>query len=171
MTDDEERLHAYIPAEYDRRLSQACESKKEQVVEALELYFGDAKTSRQAIERQLSRMREKRAKGEQLVQTGEDMMHNAQENIDRLEEKLAQIEESVHSYDDALDEITAEMHNAQTSRFPEHAQIQEIAQTHDETPDDVISDLKERSDLPAQYFTPGPVQDNDSGLSLGGEGE
>lgn len=172
MTDEETRLHAYIPEDQDRRLEQGEKSKKEQVVEALELYFGEGNSNREAVKRQIARYKEHRARGQQLVQNGQEMVSEANERIAALEKKLESMEESVQAYDDAQDEILHKMQSERTSVFVDHAQIQEIAQNHDLTPQEVLADLKERSDLPPDYFTPGPVDDgNGEGLSFGGGNE
>lgn len=171
-SDDETRLHAHIPVDQDRRLEQGEKSKKEQVVEALELYFGEGDSNREAVKRQIARYKEHRARGQQLVQNGKEMVSEANERIAALEQKLESMEESVQAYDDAQDEILHKMRSERTSVFPSHAQIEEIAQKHDLAPEEVIADLKERSDLSPDYFTPGPVDDgNDEGLSFGGGGE
>lgn len=171
-SNDEERLHAFIPQDQSRRLEQGDKSKKEQVVEALELYFGEGDSNKEAVKRQIARYKEHRARGQQLVQNGREMVTEADERIAALEEKLATMEESVQKYADAQDDLLHKVQSERSSVFPEHAQIQEIAQTYDRTPTEVISDLKDRSDLPPEYFTPGPIDDpTDDGLSFGGGGQ
>lgn len=157
MTEKEKkRMNLELPIELWERLHQSSDTKKGQIVEALEIYYGDKQTgSRAAIERQIQRFEEQRARGKQLVRDGEDMIEEAEEGISRLKSRLDELESSDQKYSDALDEQLEYMRNDGAVIFEGHPSLERIANDHGKTQSEVLDDLRNRSDLDESYFTQG----------------
>jgi len=155
-TDGVKRTNIELPAEMWERLDQNSDSKKAQVVEALEIYFGEEQSgSRSAIERQIQRFQEQRARGQQMIQNGEDMVNEAEQGISRLKTRLEELNEADENYTDAIDEQLAFMEQQQESVFRGHPTVERIARDHGKTQSDVLTDMKARSSLNESYFTEG----------------
>lgn len=172
--DGEARLHAQIPDALKEKLRQADGTMTENLVEALEIYFGEAQSdSRAAIKRQINRLEEQRARGQQLIQDGTDMVEEAEEGIQRLEKRLEELDGQTTSYDSALDDLLVEMTEEEFTVQPDHGRVKRIAKRFNKTRDEVFSDLKDRSDLHESYFTPGapeaPEEDDLAWLNGGEE--
>lgn len=156
VSGDVERLDAHIPSELKERLRQGDATQKEQVVEALEIYFGeDQSGNRAAIERQIQRYEEQKARGEQMKQDGEDMIREAESGIRRLKARLDSLEQSEASYEDDLDELLEEMEANEMAVWSDHPSAVRIAREHDTTTDTVMADLEERADLNETFFGEG----------------
>lgn len=155
-SDETARLDAHIPVRLKEKLRQAEETQTDAVIEALEIYFGEGTAgSREAIERQIQRLTEQKAKAEQRKQTAEEQIREAEEGIARLRNRLDAMEHTAESYEDALDEQLAYMEENTTSVFVGHASAKRIARDHDRSEEEVVEDLRERSDLHPTYFTEG----------------
>lgn len=164
MSDGKERLHCHIPTELKERMNSSDEPITKQVVEALEIYYGEDQTgNRAAVERQIQRYQEQKARAQQMIQDGEDMLKEAEQGISRLEQRLTQLEQKTRSYDDDLDELLSDMRERQMSVQPDNVSVQRIAREHQRSAKGVIDDLQERADLDESYFTPGKpdVEDED----------
>lgn len=157
MTDDNvSRINLNVPAELKERLKQGDDSQTNQVVEALEIYFGEEQTgNRAAIERQIQRYEEQKARGRRMVQDGEDMVKEAEAGISRLKSRLETLEASTASYVEDMDELLDEMNENRTTVWETHPSVERIAREHGEPADDVLEDLKERSDLHESFFSMG----------------
>jgi chromosome segregation ATPase len=162
VSDDVERLDAHIPSELKERLRQSDSTQKEQVVEALEIYFGEEQSgNRAAIERQIQRYEQQRARGKRMKQDGEDMIREAESGIRRLKERLEELEQSKLTYGDDLDELLGEMDKQEMAVWEEHPSIDRIARAHDKDRRAVVDDLRSRSDLHESFFTEGPPDVDD----------
>jgi len=161
---DEVQLATEVPREYKTRLKRGDDTIKDQLLDALSMYFGEAEPeSRAAIERNLQRFREQKAKGEQMVADGETMIHEADEAIENLESRLEDAETTDDDYAADLDDVIAQMRDAPMAVFPGHASITRIANTHGKSEQAVIDDIRERTDLDASHFGRGrPDTENDS---------
>lgn len=158
MGGEEERLHAYIPPDLKEKLKNGDKSQREQVIEALEIYYGeDNAGNREAIKRQINRFREQKARGEQLIEQGKNMKREAEDGIQRLESRLDSIEQTKLGYEEELQNLLATMEDEQMAVFEDHARVQSISNAHDKAPQEVLADLRELSDLDPSYFEPGPV--------------
>ena len=174
VTDDVERLDAHIPADLKERLKQSDDTQTEQVIEALEIYFGDEQSgNRAAIERQIQRYEEQKARGKRMKQDGEDMIREAESGIRRLKKRLEELEQSKLTYGDDLDELLDEMDRQEMAVFEGHPSIDRIARAHDKDAATVLDELRRRSDLHESFFTEGapdvddgPEQEYD--INLGG---
>ena len=156
MSDGNDRLHCHIPTELKERMESTDEPITKQVVEALEIYFGEDQTgNRAAVERQIQRYQEQKARAQQMIQNGEDMLNEAEQGIARLESRLNQLEENSRSYDDDLDDLLDDMHKQNMSVQVDNVTVQRIAREHDRSAKTVHDDLQDRSDLHESYFTPG----------------
>jgi chromosome segregation ATPase len=157
VTDDNvSRINLNVPAELKERLKQGDDSQTNQVVEALEIYFGEEQTgNRAAIERQIQRYEEQKARGRRMVQDGEDMVKEAEAGISRLKSRLETLEASTASYVEDMDELLDEMNENRTTVWETHPSVERIAREHGEPADDVLKDLKERSDLHESFFSMG----------------
>ena len=157
MTDDNvSRINLNVPAELKERLKQGDDSQTNQVVEALEIYFGEEQTgNRAAIERQIQRYEEQKARGRRMVQDGEDMVKEAEAGISRLKSRLETLEASTASYVEDMDELLDEMNENRTTVWETHPSVERIAREHGEPAGDVLEDLKERSDLHESFFSQG----------------
>ena len=157
VTDDNvSRINLNVPAELKERLKQGDDSQTNQVVEALEIYFGEEQTgNRAAIERQIQRYEEQKARGRRMVQDGEDMVKEAEAGISRLKSRLETLEASTASYVEDMDELLDEMNENRTTVWETHPSVERIAREHGEPADDVLEDLKERSDLHESFFSMG----------------
>lgn len=159
-TDNGARLHAEIPDALKEKLRQADGTMTENLVEALEIYFGEAQAdSRAAIKRQINRLEEQRARGQQLIQDGEDMVQEAEEGLQRLEKRLEELDGQTTSYDSALDDLLVDMTEEDMSVQPDHGRVKRLAKRFNKSRDEVFTDLKERSDLHESYFTPGAPEE------------
>jgi len=163
----EERLHCHIPTELKERMDSSDEAITQQVVEALEIYFGEEQTgNRAAVERQIQRYQEQKARGRQMVQDGESMARDAEAGISRLKQRLEQMEASDRSYTDDLDSLLAHMKDEEMAVFADHESVKRIAREHNKTTSTVLDDLQSRSELNGSYFTEGKVESpDDSGLN------
>jgi len=168
MTDGKERLHCHIPTELKERMNSTDEPITQQVVEALEIYYGEDQTgNRAAVERQIQRYQEQKARAQQMIQNGEDMLEEAEQGISRLEQRLTQLEQKTRSYDDDLDELLSDMRDRGMSVQPDNMSVQRIAREHGRSAKGVIDDLQSRSDLDESYFTPGsPDVESDDDLKF-----
>jgi chromosome segregation ATPase len=172
MSDSNEtkRTNVDLPLELWERLDQNDASKKDQVVEALEIFFGEEQSgSRTAIERQIQRFQEQRARGQQMIQNGENMVEEAEEGISRLKSRLDEIETADKEYTETLDDQLAHMKAEQQSIFEGHPTLERIAREHGKTQTEVLDDMKERSSLNNDYFTEGRPEDDS--LSIGEWGD
>lgn len=150
------RINLNVPADLKERLKQGTDSQTEQVVEALEIYFGEEQSgNRAAIERQIQRYEEQKARGKQMKQDGEDMVKEAESGIRRLKARLDSLEQSEASYEDDLDELLEEMEANEMAVWADHPSAVRIAREHDATTDTVMDDLKERADLNETFFGEG----------------
>lgn len=155
-TDDTERLVAEVPPPLKERFRQMDGSITENVVEAMEIYAGEGQSdSKAAIERQISRFREQKRKGERMKNDAEEMIEEAEDGIDRLQAKLERLEASSASYEDDLDDLIQDLRENQRAVFEDHPSIERIAGEHGKTQQQVLDDLEERSDLNETYFTEG----------------
>ena len=163
VTDDSvSRINLNVPAELKERLKQGDDSQTEQVVEALEIYFGEEQTgNRAAIERQIQRYEEQKARGRRMVQDGEDMVKEAEAGISRLKARLESLEASKASYEDDMDELLAEMDENRTTVWETHPSVERIAREHGKPSSDVLEDLKDRSDLHESFFSQGAPEVDD----------
>ena len=174
VSDDVERLDAHIPADLKERLKQSDDTQTEQVIEALEIYFGDEQSgNRAAIERQIQRYEEQKARGKRMKQDGEDMIREAESGIRRLKKRLEELEQSKLTYGDDLDELLDEMDRQEMAVFDGHPSIDRIARAHDKDTATVLDDLRRRSDLHESFFTEGPPDVDDGpeqeyDINLGG---
>jgi len=166
MATSGERLHCHIPPELKERMDSSDESLKEQVVEALEIYFGEDQTgSRAAVERQIQRYQEQKARGRQMIQDGESMVDEAEAGIERLKSRLEQMEASDRSYEEDLDSLLEHMQEQTMAVFADHESVKRIARDHTKSVSTVLDDLQSRSELNGSFFTEGPVESpDDSGL-------
>jgi predicted nucleic acid-binding Zn-ribbon protein len=164
MSDSEKkRMNLELPTEMWERLDQNDETKKGQIVEALEIFFGEEQSgSRSAIERQIQRFQEQRARGQQMIQNGEDMVSEAEEGISRLKARLDELEAASEDYDATIDEQLAFMADEDESVFEGHPTIERIARDHGKTQSEVLNDLRSRSKLNESYFTEGPPEMSDT---------
>jgi chromosome segregation ATPase len=163
MSDDVERLDAHIPTELKERLRQSDSTQKEQVVEALEIYFGEEQSgNRAAIERQIQRYEQQKARGKRMKQDGEDMISEAESGIRRLKERLESLEQSKLTYGDDLDELLGEMERQEMAVFDDHPSITRIARAHDKRTATVLDDLRDRSDLHESFFSEGAPEVDDA---------
>lgn len=169
-----ERINLDVPADLKERLKQSDDTQTEQVVEALEIYFGEEQSgNRAAIERQIQRFEEQRARGERMKQDGQDMVKEAESGIRRLEQRLEELEQSKLTYGDDLDELLGEMEHQEMAVFDGHPSIDRIARAHDKDTTTVLDDLRARSDLHESFFTRGPPDvddgpDKEYDINLGG---
>ena len=162
VSDEKKRLDAHIPADLKERLKQSDDTQTEQVIEALEIYFGDEQSgNRAAIERQIQRYEEQKARGKRMKQDGEDMIREAESGIRRLKSRLEDLEQSKLGYADELDELLGEMERQQMAVFHGHPSIDRIARAHDKDASAVLDDLRARSDLHESFFTEGPPDVDD----------
>jgi len=153
---EEERIDAYVPADLKERLRHSDGTQKEQIVEALEIYFGDRESgNKAAIERQIQRYEEQRARAKQEIQQGKQRLEEAEEGIRRLNARLESLEASTASYVEDMDELLDEMNENRTTVWETHPSVERIAREHGEPADDVLEDLKERSDLHESFFSQG----------------
>jgi broad specificity phosphatase PhoE len=167
VSSGEERIDAYVPAELKERLRHSDGTQKEQIVEALEIYFGDRESgNKAAIERQIQRYQEQRARAKQEIQRGEQRLEEAEEGIRRLEARLEMLEASATSYEDDLDELLTEMEAEEHSVWEDHPSVVRISNDHGEPPDDVLDDLRERSDLNETFFTMGRPDTGDEEIDI-----
>lgn len=164
MTGEEKkRMNLELPVVLWERLDQSSETKKGQIVEALEIYYGDKQGgSRAAIERQIQRFQEQRARGEQLKRDGNDMIEEAEEGISRLKSRLDELEASDQQYSDALDEQLDYMIEENEPIFEGHASLERISNNHGKTQSEVLTDLRERSDLDDSFFSEGSADSEES---------
>lgn len=165
MSDESvERINLNVPADLKERLKQGNDSQTEQVIEALEIYFGESQSgNRAAIERQIQRYEEQKARGKRMKQDGEDMVQEAESGIRRLKARLESLEQSKLTYGDDLDELIEEMERQEMAVWDEHPSIDRIARTHDKDASAVLGDLQERSDLHESYYTQGAPDTADDG--------
>jgi len=164
MTDGKERLHCHIPTELKERMDSTDEAITKQVVEALEIYYGEDQTgNRAAVERQIQRYQEQKARAQQMIQDGEDLLKEAEQGISRLEDRLTQLEQHTRSYDDDLDELLSDMEDRQRSVQADSVSVQRIAREHGRSSKAVLDDLQSRNDLDESYFTPGSPDVEDTG--------
>jgi len=159
---EKKRMNLELPAEMWERLDQNEDTKKGQIVEALEIFFGEEQSgSRAAIERQIQRFQEQRARGQQMIQNGEDMVQEAEEGINRLKTRLDEIEAASENYTETLDEQLSFMDDEGEAVFEGHPTVERIARDHGKTQSQVIDDMRERSSLNESYFTEGaPEMEN-----------
>ena len=167
MTDGEERLDAYVPADLKERLRHADATQKEQVVEALEIYFGERNSgNRAAIERQIQRYEEQRSRAKREIQQGKQRLDEAEEGINRLKARLESLEASKASYEDDMDELLAEMDENRTTVWETHPSVERIAREHGKPSSDVLEDLKDRSDLHESFFSQGAPEVDDDEIDI-----
>lgn len=170
MSESEERLNVILPAELKERLRSGDDSMKSQIVEALEIYFGQGETSsRAAIERQIQRYEEKRARGRQMIQDGEDMVSEAEDALEALHQRLDEMERKDETYEQALDEQIEDMCEGSYSIWEAHPTVERISRDHGKPASVVIDDLKARSDLNDSRFEEQLGQPDDSDLDLDDE--
>lgn len=164
MTDGgEERLHVHIPEEYSEKLDRADETKKDQILDALSLYFGDEEPeSRAAIERNIQRFREQKAKGEQMIADGEAMVREADEAIENLESRLEDVETTDDDYAADLDDVIDQMRDGPMAVFLGHTSITRIANTHGKGEQAVIDDIRDRTDFDESFFGKGRPETADA---------
>lgn len=161
--DQKKRMNLELPVEMWERLDQNDDTKKGQIVEALEIFFGEEQSgSRSAIERQIQRFQEQRARGQQMIQNGEDMVNEAEEGISRLKARLDELNAADEQYTDAIDEQLAFMEQQQESVFRGHPTVERIARDHGKTQSEVLTDMKDRSSLNESYFTEGSPEQPDT---------
>lgn len=157
------RINLNVPADLKERLKQGNDSQTEQIVEALEIYFGEEQSgNRAAIERQIQRYEEQKARGKQMKQDGEDMIKEAESGIRRLKARLDSLEQSEQSYEEDLGELLQEMEEQPMAVWADHPSATRIAREHDKSPSTVIDDLKERSDLNETFFGEGAPEVDDT---------
>jgi len=164
MSDSNEtkRTNVEIPVEMWERLDQNDDSKKDQMVEALEIFFGEQQSgSRSAIEHQIQRFQEQRARGQQMIQNGEDMVKEAEEGISRLKARLEDLEADDQAYADIIDEQLAYLEEQEQSIFEGHPTLERIANEHGKTQSEVLDDMQERSSLNDSFFTQGAPEQDD----------
>lgn len=171
MSDGNERLNVVLPAELKERLKSGDDSMKSQIVEALEIYFGQGETSsRAAIERQIQRYEEKRARGRQMIQDGEDMVSEAEDALEALQIRLEKLERQDETYEEALDEQIEDMQDdGSFSVWEDHPTVERISRDHGKTPSTVIDDLKDRSDIDPSRFEQQLGRGDDEQLDLDDE--
>jgi len=169
-----ERINLDVPADLKERLRQSDDTQTEQVIEALEIYFGDEQSgNRAAIERQIQRYEEQKARGKRMKQDGEDMIREAESGIRRLKKRLEELEQSKLTYGDDLDELLGEMERQEMAVWDDHPSVERIARAHDKDTSAVLDDLRARSDLDESFFTEGPPDvddgpDKEYDINLGG---
>lgn len=170
MTDGCTRTNVDLPDVLWERLDSATDSKKEQIVEALEIYFGEEQTgNRAAIERQIQRYQQQKARGQQTLQDARDMVEEAEEGISGLNQRLEQIDQDEETYGESLDELLEDMQVDGYSVWEEHAQVQRIATEQGKPTSTVLDDLRARSDLDHSRFEQQLHQTEDDDLDLDGE--
>ena len=172
MTDGNvDRINLNVPTDLKERLKQSDESQTKQVVEALEIYFGESQTgNRAAIERQIQRYQQQKARGQQMIQNGRDMVEEAEEGISRLNDRLEQLQHDNETYQESLTEVLDEMRDGKThSVWEDHATVQRISRQHDKTPNTVIDDLKARSEFDESRFEQQLGKPDDDELDLDDE--
>lgn len=171
MSDGNERLHVHLPTELKERLKTGDGSMKSQIVEALEIYFGQGETSsRAAIERQIQRYEEKRARGRQMIQDGENIVSEAEDALEALNRRLTELERQDETYHEAVDELIEDMRDGSGySVWEDHPTIERISRDHGKRPSTVINDLKSRCDLDASRFEQQLGQPDDDQFDLDDE--
>lgn len=171
MTDGCTRTNVDLPDELWERLDSSNDSKKEQIVEALEIYFGEEQTgNRAAIERQIQRYQQQKARGQQMIQNGRDMVEEAEEGISRLNERLDQIEHEDETYEESLEELIEQLReNPSIHATEDYKSVKRIAKEHGKPASVVVDDLEARSDLDESRFQPKLHESDDDGLDLDDE--
>jgi len=141
-------------ANYNLRLDddvhEALRERDETMVDALNAaarqYLGLAEMdNKAALNRRIDDL-------EQRIAEWEAQEARAQENISRLKEMRAvlveqreEIEAQENSWEEDLDALLDDMQTSGQNMFAEHADVEEIARTHDETPDGVLDALQQRA--------------------------
>lgn len=170
MTDGKERVHCEIPADLKERLRQSEQSQTDTIVEALELYWGEEAMGTEAsIRRQINRYREQKARGEQLVQSGEEMIKEANRGINNLQSRLDQLEASSREYDEALEEMLNWMEEHTRPIFVGMSRLDDLAAEFSRDPESIHEDLRDRSDLPEEYFSRGAIEETPTLKAAGGD--
>lgn len=152
MPDDEERLHAWIPADLKQAIREADGSQKETVVEALSTFLSADFSTEEAYNRRIAQLEEEE---EELVQKLESVQNRIEEVraqkenvVAQREDYLAQREGFVQILDSVLDEMVA---HSERSVFAWKEQLrqaakQEYGRPTSENIEKVIEDAKERRD-------------------------
>lgn len=152
MPDDEERLHAWIPADLKQAIREADGSQKETVVEALNTYLSADFSTEEAYDRRIAQLEEEE---EELVQKLESVQNRLEEVraqkeevVAQRDEYLAQRESFVQVIDSILDEMVAQPERsvfAWKEKLRQAAK-QEYGRPTSENIQKVIEDAKERRD-------------------------
>lgn len=152
-----ERLVAEIPAHLKERVDVDEKSNKEVVVEALEVYYGVADgDGLQALRHRLEQEQERKERLKREKERKEEKLNETDENIERLQSQLEQFTEDIDDYEKELEDLLAQAReNDGMNVIPDIKPVKQIASRHEKSPEQVVEDVKERSDLPDQRFTAG----------------
>lgn len=77
--------------------------------------------------------------------TAEEKIAELEAQRDVVVEKLEALEEESNSWEEDLDELLEDMQDGDMNVFSSHPRVDEIARSHDETPDSVLDALQDRA--------------------------
>lgn len=154
---DEERLIAEIPAHLKERVDVDGKTNKEVVTEALQVYYGVADgDGLQALRHRLEQEKERKEQLRREKERKEQKLEETDENIERLQSQLEQFTEDLDDYEEELADLIAQAEeNPNMNLVADIKPVREVADRHDKTPEQVIDDLRKRSDFDDGRFTRG----------------
>lgn len=157
MSPGTERLVAEIPAHLKERVDVDEKTNKEIVVEALEVYYGVADgDGLQALRHRLEQEQERKERLKREKKRKEEKLNETDENIERLQSQLEQFTADIDDYEEELKDLIAQAkENEGMNVIPAIKPVKDIAARHETSPEDVVEDVKEQSDLPESRFTAG----------------
>ena len=101
---------------------------------------------------ELRKLRDERQEAKKEREKWDREVDDLNRKIERTEEQIEALGDPESEYKGHLDSILSTMKENGTNVFPEHGAIQEAANKGAKPPEQVIEDLKERSDLPEHRF-------------------
>lgn len=158
MSRDVERLVAEIPAHLKERVDMDSKTIKEVVTEALQVYYGVADgDGLQALRHRLEQEQERKERLRREKKRKEEKLNETDENIQRLQSQLEEFTAEIDDYDEELSDLVAQAkENDGMNVIPDIKPVKDIADRHDKSPEKVVEDVKDRSDLPKHRFIAGP---------------
>lgn len=157
---DVERLVAEIPAHLKERVDVDEKTNKAVVTEALRVYYGVADgDGLQALRHRHEQERERLERLQDREEELKERKKEAREKVERLQSQLQEFTANLDDYEAELEDVVAWAKEGKTRNIVDDLKmVREIAGRHDKTPETVVNDIKDRSDLPEEKFIRGRVK-------------
>lgn len=117
--------------------------------------YGSAIADARSLEIELDTLREEKSRIREQIRSLEAELDHVERREQRIEDEIAERRSADERYVGHLEQLEESLADGQ-SVFAGHAAVRRAADAGGKTPDDVLTDLRERNpELPDEAFTPG----------------